>query len=273
MKRGLAGLAAAAVVLCWVTMGGAQTFPCTGSVFNDVNSLMAEPPVGELFCGFIEEFYRRGITSGCQADNPLTPENEAMYCHDMGVTREQMAVFVTRAMDNGLGPRNGTKVGPNLYDVHTRVLWDLGMLTNSGHLDGNGFFSYNQTPRNLVYGANTTTFLGPFGYGTPDIPPNATRKVRLYVNYGHQMQCGGTPTVKIVSGANQVEFSLPLIGGLYSDVAANWSDFKDFSQYQNIGHGQIQVYMKDFVDQGPDCNPAGSMGVIYRVEMHHYDQY
>jgi hypothetical protein len=236
---------------------------------------MAEPPVGELFCGFIEEFYRRGITSGCQADNPLTPENEAMYCDDMGTTRAQMAVFVTRAMDNGLGLRNGTKVGPNLYHVHSRVIWDLGWLANASHLDGNGFFIYNANPKNLVYGANNTLVLAPFSYGTPEIPAGATRKVRLYVNYGHQLDCGGTPTVRIVSGANQVEFSLPIIGGFGGDMAAGWSDFKDFSQYQNIGHGQIQVYLKDFVWQGFDCdpNPSGFKGSISRVEMHHYDQY
>jgi hypothetical protein len=266
MKRGLTGLVAVVAVLCWVTMGAAQPYPCSGLVFGDVNGLM-----GEVFCGYIEHFYSHGITGGCQADDPGTPGiNEAMYCPGMEVTRSQMAVFVTGAMD---ATPNGTKVGPNLYGVHSRVLWDLGMLTNSGLLDGSGFFTYNQNPKNLVYANNNTLFLVPFGYGTPDIPAGATRKVRLYVNYAHQMDCGGTPTVRIVSGANQVEFSLPIIGGAVGDMAAGWSDFKDFSQYQNIGHSQIQVYMKDFVDLGAACNPAGAMGTIYRVEMHHYDQY
>jgi hypothetical protein len=70
-------------------------YVCSGNMFTDVND--AEMP--SVFCGFIEEFALRGITTGCQADNPGTPENEAMYCPDNTVTRAQMAVFVTKALD------------------------------------------------------------------------------------------------------------------------------------------------------------------------------
>jgi hypothetical protein len=70
-------------------------YVCSGNMFTDVND--AEMP--SVFCGFIEEFALRGITTGCQADNPGTPGNEALYCPDNTVTRAQMAVFVTKALD------------------------------------------------------------------------------------------------------------------------------------------------------------------------------
>ncbi|OGP80369.1 MAG: hypothetical protein A2V86_00585 [Deltaproteobacteria bacterium RBG_16_49_23] len=116
MKRILTGLLAVVTVLGWVTMGEAQPYTCTGLIFNDVNASMAPPPVGELFCGFIEEFSRRGITSGCQADDPLTTDiNEAMFCHDIETTRAQMAVFVTRGMDIVTNAVNAIKGPPGKY--------------------------------------------------------------------------------------------------------------------------------------------------------------
>jgi hypothetical protein len=178
-----------------------------------------------------------------------------------------------------LAQKNGAKVGPNLYHVHTRVLWDLGWLTDDTKLDGGGFFTYFEDPKALVYGLNRTTFLSPLeGYGIPEKPKNAYRKVRLYVNYGHQWMCGGTPTVKII-GNGEVEFSLPRIDGFYGDGAAGWSDFKDLSEYQGIGHAQIKVYQKDFVSEGGQCGPGDGTGpdrpkgVVYRIEAHFYNGY
>jgi hypothetical protein len=178
-----------------------------------------------------------------------------------------------------LAPPDGTLVGPNLYHVHTRVLWDLSWLTNDSYLDG-GFFTYWEEPKPLVYGPNRTLFLSPLeGYGIPEPPPGATRLVRLYVYYGHQWMCNGTPTVKIVSGDGEVEFSLPVIGGYYGDMGANWSDFRDLTEYEGIGHAQIQVYQKDFSWGGPHCGTYPgtgediAKGTIYRIEAHFYDQY
>ncbi len=161
----------------------------------------------------------------------------------------------------------GTQVAKNLYHVHTRVLWDLGWLTEAGFLTL-GHFTYNDVPKNLVYANARTLFLSPLeGYGVPEKPMSAYRKVRLYVSYGHQMGAGGTPTVRIVSGNGEVEFSLPVIGGAFGDVAANWSDFKDLSEYEGIGHANIQVYQKDASSTG------GNMGAVYRIEAHFYDGY
>jgi len=154
-------------------------------------------------------------------------------------------LLITFLGGSALAQPKGVKVAPNLYLVHTRVLWDLGMLTNDTYLSG-GHFTYNDVPKSLVYANGRTLFLSPLeGYGIPEKPKTAHRKVRLYVNYGHQEGCNGTPTVRIVGGGGQVEFSLPIIGGEFGDVGANWSDFKDLSEYQGIGHAQIQVYQKD----------------------------
>jgi hypothetical protein len=61
---------------------------CTSPVFNDV-------PAGSSFCRWIEELARRGIAGGCGGGN---------YCPGDDVTREQMAVFVLRALDPTLNP-------------------------------------------------------------------------------------------------------------------------------------------------------------------------
>jgi hypothetical protein len=177
-------------------------------------------------------------------------------------------LVITFLGGSALAQKNGSKVAPNLYLVHTRVLWDLGWLTDATVLGGTGHFTYNDVPRALVYAPNRTLFLSPLeGYGIPEKPKTAYRKVRLYVNYGHQEGCNGTPTVRIVNGPKEVEFSLPIIGGAFGDVGANWSDYKDLSEYQGIGHAQIQVYQKDSTS---GCNISGA---VYRIEAHFYDGY
>jgi S-layer homology domain/Cysteine-rich secretory protein family len=61
---------------------GVTTAPAaSGTVFADVAS-------SHMFCGYIEEFSRRGITRGCGGGN---------YCPDNPVTRGQMAIFIVRA--------------------------------------------------------------------------------------------------------------------------------------------------------------------------------
>ena len=94
MREGLMALMAGVALFGLVGVGEAQDYPCTGSIFSDVNASSPDP----FFCGFIEEFGELGITSGCRADDPLTPGNEAMYCPGGNVTRAQMAVFITRVL-------------------------------------------------------------------------------------------------------------------------------------------------------------------------------
>ena len=80
------------------SLGQANPPTCTGTIFSDVN----DQAVGAEFCGFIEDFAVRGITRGCQTDNPDTPAiNEARYCPDDPITRAQMAVFIEAAIGGG----------------------------------------------------------------------------------------------------------------------------------------------------------------------------
>lgn len=168
---------------------------------------------------------------------------------------------------------NGKRVAPGLYEVHSRVLWDIGMLTDHSVIPS-GYFEYNEYPRDLVYGPNNTLFLRPLtGYGIPDPAPGSTRKVRLYVNYGHQWECLGTPTITI----GDVEFELPMISGHWAAMGANWSNFRDYSEYSHVGHAHITIHLKDFVWGGYQCGlPPGTdrvKGAIYRVEAHFYDDF
>jgi hypothetical protein len=187
----------------------------------------------------------------------------------VGLVGGILFLLITFLGGSAVAQKNGAKVQPNLYDVHTRVLWDIGWATDSALISG--YFIFNGTPKNLIYAdGSRDLFLSPLeGYGVPEKPKNAYRKVRLYVLYGHQEGCGGTPTVRIVSpfGRGQVEFSLPIIGGSFGDVAAGWSDFKDLSEYEGIGHANIQVYQKD---ASGNC---GNSGAVYRIEAHFYDGY
>ncbi len=73
----------------------AAVYPCSGTTFNDVSS-------NHWACGYIEELMNLNITQGCVQDDPGTPENEAAYCPSATVTRDQMAVFFVRALEETL---------------------------------------------------------------------------------------------------------------------------------------------------------------------------
>ena len=167
--------------------------------------------------------------------------------------------------------RPGKRVAPGLYEVHTRVLWDAGWMVDT---TGAGVPEavYTENPTALYYGLGRTTFLRPLvGHGIPDPVPGAIRKVRLYVNYGHQWMCEGTPTVML----GDVEFELPMISGHFRDMGTHWSNFRELSEYEHLGHCPIYMYLKDYYWDGPHCNPNPGMprGVVYRIEAHYYDEY
>jgi len=164
---------------------------------------------------------------------------------------------------------------PGLFEVHRRVLWDAGWRVDTVGT-GLSWLEYMHYPTSLWYGRDRTLFLSPLqGYGIPEPGPGATRKARLYVSYGHQWMCDGTPTVTI----GDVEFALPMISGFYGDMGANWSEFRELSEYQHVGHAPITMHLKDYTWGGNHCGPnyeAGLLkpkGVIYRVEAFFYDEY
>jgi len=167
----------------------------------------------------------------------------------------------------------GTAVKSKLYHVHSRVLWDAGWVNGCAPTSFGLPFNEFEPPLGtaLCYGPNQTLFLNPFAYGAPDTPRKATRKVRLFVNYGHQMGCDGTVTVAI----GDVEFYLPSIAGFGGTMAAGWSNFRDYSEFKHLGHTGISMYLKDFSISHGDCNssPGAMRGSVYRVEIHFYDDY
>jgi S-layer family protein len=66
--------------------------------------MFADVPVSSPFCRWVEELARRNITVGCGNGN---------YCPAAAVSREQMAVFVLRALDPSLSPP--ACVPPNVF--------------------------------------------------------------------------------------------------------------------------------------------------------------
>lgn len=54
------------------------------------NEMFDDVPAGNLFCPWIEELARSGITSGCDADN---------YCPGDPVSRAQMAIFLVKTRE------------------------------------------------------------------------------------------------------------------------------------------------------------------------------
>jgi hypothetical protein len=86
-------------VFVLVAKDGAGNIPpaCTTPMFNDV-------PASSPFCRWIEELARRGVVAGCGGGN---------YCPSAAVTREQMSVFVLRALDPALAPP--ACAPPNLF--------------------------------------------------------------------------------------------------------------------------------------------------------------
>jgi hypothetical protein len=57
--------------------------------------MFADVPASSPFCRWIEELARRGVVGGCGGGN---------YCPALPATREQMSVFVLRALDPTLNP-------------------------------------------------------------------------------------------------------------------------------------------------------------------------
>lgn len=167
--------------------------------------------------------------------------------------------------------RLGKQVAPGLYEVHSRVIWDA-----SWRIDTTGaglnWVTYNEFPMNLTYGRDRQVVLGPLkGYGIPDPAPGATRKVRLFVNYGHQWMCNGTPTVTI----GDVDFELPMVSGYYGDMATNWSQFRELSEYQHLGHAPVGMYLKNYYWNGSHCSTStgAPRGVVYCIVAHFYDEF
>ncbi len=169
----------------------------------------------------------------------------------------------TNGIDGATGPAGPEHIGikvpsdvpnTNLYEVHTRVLWD------AGWTPGAPLVNFGDIPVYLKYGTDITLFYQPLkGYGIPAIPAGATRKTRLYVNYGHHIYCGSNPTIDI----GGVDFVLPKVGGEWFHMGAGWSNFQEYGVYSAVGHTPITI-------RADNCDASAA---VYRIEAHFYDQY
>jgi hypothetical protein len=71
-----------------------RTLSRPGFVPPPAVGLFVDVPVGNPFAPWIEEFFNRGMTSGCQASPPA-------FCPDAPTTRAQIAVFLVRGFGFG----------------------------------------------------------------------------------------------------------------------------------------------------------------------------
>lgn len=119
------GAAPECVYFCpyaYVTRQQMAVFLCRaagkGPLDRDVPTFADVPRTSPYF-GYVERLADSGSwggfppTGGCRADDPLTPENEALFCPFRTVTREQMAKFLCTAA--GKSPLNNP--APTFADV------------------------------------------------------------------------------------------------------------------------------------------------------------
>jgi len=101
-------------------------------MFHDV-------PASSPFCPFIEELARRGITGGCGGGN---------YCPSATVNREQMAVFIVKAMAG---------VGVVITDPRNTAVGDSALFNNTTGAD-NTATGYQALFSNTTIGGNSGSF-------------------------------------------------------------------------------------------------------------------
>ena len=154
-------LVAAVILVNLFTVSHAQAL-CTGQVFNDVNI----NTVGEFFCDFIERFRGLGIAGGCVGDDPLTPQNEAQYCPGDNVTRSQMAVFVTRAIEKVTAKTLQEIALLKWYEVNQTAQFSVGTGPRGIAFDGASIWVANSGSNNVTkLRANDGASLGIFAVG------------------------------------------------------------------------------------------------------------
>jgi trimeric autotransporter adhesin len=101
-------------------------------MFHDV-------PASSPFCPFIEELARRGITGGCGGGN---------YCPSATVNREQMAVFIVKAIAG---------VGVVITDPRNTAVGDSALFNNTTGAD-NTATGYQALFSNTTIGGNSGSF-------------------------------------------------------------------------------------------------------------------
>jgi hypothetical protein len=155
--------------------------------------------------------------------------------------------------------------------VRVAMILLMGAVTVGGELQGaqaqnlllgGRLFAYYEEPRDA--GVN---LLAPLQ--GPGVPEGATRKVRIYATYGHQMGCAGAPAIEFkgMNSQKSVKFLFPRFAGHFAHAGSAYSnDFVDGGEAAAVGHATLSVYL-----DGP--GREGPCGTLYRVEVCFYDQY
>ncbi len=159
----------------------AYTPPCVGNVFSDVTP-------SDLLCPWMEQLYRDGISEGCGGGN---------YCPKQPVTRDQLALFLGRAMrgTNSWNPRNGVPwtppAPPTVTAVDPSVGFQLAMTTGA---DGLALVIYHRFSDNTLVIAHCT-----------DLACSATTTTPIH-------PAAGDPSIAIGSDGLAL-FTYDLVGG------------------------------------------------------------
>jgi hypothetical protein len=96
----------------WAKDGaGNISSPGAGAAVTITLTRFQDVPASHPFFSQIEAVAVAGITRGCQADDPATLQNEALFCYGNPVTRGQTAAFIIRALI-GADPAGGCAQAP-----------------------------------------------------------------------------------------------------------------------------------------------------------------
>jgi hypothetical protein len=96
----------------WARDGaGNVSSPGVGASVTITLTRFQDVPTSHPFFSQIEAIAAAGITRGCQADDPATLQNEALFCYENPVTRGEMSAFVIRALV-GADPVGGCAQAP-----------------------------------------------------------------------------------------------------------------------------------------------------------------
>lgn len=137
--------------------------PANGAVFVDI-------PANYWAAGWIEQLAAEGITSGCGAGN---------YCPDSPVTREQMAVFILRALYGAnYNPPMANGVFEDVPLNNWAVNW-VESLYNSGITSGCNASPMKYCPLNQVTRAQMAVFLVRAFFTPSDSTPSDSEDLSL----------------------------------------------------------------------------------------------
>jgi hypothetical protein len=184
-------------------------FTCTESMFDDVD----EASVGLPFCHYIESFAALGITGGCSTAPPR-------FCPDNYVTRGQMAVFLTTALDMAVGAGQTESISSDMIqdgtitnaDISAAAGIDISKLSGvaaASHVHSANDISSGTVSSAVTFSNASNVFTGTFtgnGSGLTNLNPSNL--------------LSGTAGISITGSAANVTGVVALVNGGTGDTTA-----------------------------------------------------